>query len=88
MDEGGKAADEIDAHFFACRIERAGNGRKICHQRHGRHGDALVDDGDTVFALELLGGGHQLLGGGRQAVVDLTCHDVHVFVRARSKVEA
>ena len=52
------------------------------------HGDALVDNRDAVFALELLGGGHEVLCRGSEAVVDALRHDVDVLVHAAAQVQA
>ena len=50
--------------------------------RHRGDGNALVDDGDTVLALEVLGGLDQMLSRVRHVVVDLRAHAVEVLVTA------
>ena len=93
LDERGKAAHEVDPNFLGGVVERDGDGRQVlCLGRaadlcDGRDGDALVDDRDTVLALELLGRGHELLGRHGQAVVDALRHDVDVLVNAAAQVQ-
>ena len=50
--------------------------------RHRGDGNALVDDGDTVLALEVLGGLDQMLSRARHVVVDFRAHAVEVLVTA------
>ena len=91
--ERAEAAHEVDAHLFSGLVHGHGDGGEVVRARggadlgDGRDGDALVHDGDAVLALELLGRGHEVLGGGGHAVVHLACHDVDVGVRATSQVQ-
>ena len=93
MHEGGEAADEVDADLFARAVHGHGNGGEVvggygcAHLGNRGDGDALVDDGDAEFAFELLGGGHEVFGGGGHAVVDLRGQAVDVGVDAAAQVE-
>ena len=91
--ERAESADEVDAHFLAGLVHGHGDGGEVgrvgggADLGDGRDGDALVHDGDAVLALQLLGRGHELLGGRGHAVVHLARHDVDVGVRATSQVQ-
>ena len=76
--ERAESADEVDAHFLAGLVHGHGDGGDR---------DALVHDGDAELALQLLGRGHETLGGGGHAVVHLARHDVYIGVRATSQVQ-
>ena len=76
MNQGRETADEVNANFFGGLVHGLGDGRKVgfgngvAQLGDGSDRDALVDNGDAVLALELLGGGNQVLGGRGHAVVD------------------
>ena len=92
--ERREAADEIDAHLLAGAVHGHGHGREVVggHRgadlRDGGDRDALIHDGDAELALELLGGGYELLGGRGHAVVDLRGQLVHIGVHAATQVDA
>ena len=92
--ERGEAAHEVDAHLGAGLVHGHGDARQVgvghggADLGDGRDGDALVHDRDAELALELLGGGYQLLGGLRHLVVDLARHGVDVRIRAGAQVQA
>ena len=74
MHERGEAAHEVDAHLGAGLVHGHGDARQVgvghggADLGDGRDGDALVHDRDAELALELLGGGYQLLGGLRSGM--------------------
>ena len=91
--ERAESADEVDAHFLAGLVHGHGDGGEVGGVRggadlgDGSDRDALVHDGDAELALQLLGRGHETLGGGGHAVVHLARHDVYIGVRATSQVQ-
>ena len=92
--ERREAADEIDAHLLAGAVHGHGHGREVVggHRgadlRDGGDRDALIHDGDAELALELLGGGYELLGGRGHAVVNLGRQRIHIGVDAAAQVDA
>ena len=92
--ERGEAAHEVDAHLGAGLVHGHGDARQVgvghggANLGDGRDGDALVHDRDAELALELLGGGHQLLCGLRHLVVHLARHGVDIRIRAGAQVQA
>ena len=92
--ERRKAADEIDAHFGPSAIHGPRDGGEVvggyggADLSNGGDRNALVHDGDAELALELLGGGHQALGGRGHAVVHLARQRIHVGVHAAAQVDA
>ena len=93
MHERAETAHEVDAHFLARLVHGYGEWGEVGGVRggadlgDGSDRDALVHDGDAELALQLLGRGHETLGGGGHAVVHLARHDVYIGVRATSQVQ-
>ena len=58
------------------------------HQSHGGDGDALVDDGDAKFQLDLFTGGHQTFGVAADLVIDLPAGFHRVAVAAGEQGDA
>ena len=77
LHQGTEAADEIDAGLVRGPIEGFGHGTEIFRLTALRHngnrgdGDSLVDDRNTVKALDVLGGLDQVLGAAQDTVVNL-----------------
>ena len=88
LDERGEAAQVGDAERLSRAVEGMRDGGEVLilaargDLRHRGDGNALVDDGDTVLALEVLGGLDQMLSRVRHVVVDLRAHAVEVLVTA------
>lgn len=88
LDECGEAAQVIDAERLGRAVEGMRDGGEVLilaargDLRHRGDGNTLVDDGDTVLALEVLGGLDQMLSRVRHVVVDLRAHAVEVLVTA------
>ena len=70
------AADEVHAAGLGGPVHGVGKGNVVLrvaaagHQRHGGHGDALVDDGNTELPLNLLARPHQMLRPTADLVID------------------
>lgn len=88
LDERGEAAWVVDTEGLGRAVEGVRDGGEVLilaasgNLRHRGDGNALVDDGDTVLALEVLGGLDQMLSRVRHVVVDLRAHAVEVLVTA------
>lgn len=88
LDERGEAAQVVDAEGLGRTVEGMRDGGEVLilaasgDLRHRGDGNALVDDGDTVLALEVLGGLDQVLSRVRHVVVYLRAHAVEVLVTA------
>ena len=54
----------------------------------GGHRDALVRDGNAVLVLQVVCGLYEILGRGRDPVVDLVAHAAHVLVGAARQADA
>ena len=93
MYERREATDEINANLERGLIHGARNGGEIacggsCADLCNRGDrDALVHDGHTVFAFELVSCGNELLSCGGEAVVDLARDHVDFFMGATAQIE-
>ena len=93
VDQGGIAADEVDAHLLGGPLQGqsvtyripAGGGSQ---HGDGGHRDPLVDDGDAVFRLQLFAGAHQVLGAADDLLVDLLAGALDLPVRAVQQGDA
>ena len=89
MHEGGKAAEKINAQRFGGAIKCMSQRRQICCICAGgdvcnrRDRDALVGNGDSVFALKVAGNFHQMFRLPHNTLVNLLAHAVQIIVRAR-----
>ena len=94
VNQCGVAAQVIDAQGLGRAVKGVGQGHQVGvlagggDLRHGGNGDALVHNGDAVFALQALGRLDQVLRGGGDMVVHLGAHALKVLVRATHKRDA
>ena len=94
LHQRAETAHEVDAHGLGRTVHGLGKRREIpsaggrSKLGHGGDRDALVDDRDAVFALELVCHGHKTLSGVRKALVDLASHNVDVLIGAAHGVDA
>ena len=58
------------------------------HQSHGGDGNALIDDGDAEFQLDLFAGGHQTFGVAADLVIDLSAGFHRIAVAAGEQGDA
>ena len=94
LHQGGVAADEVDAAGLGrpihglCKgdVIRGVAGRR--HQSHGGDGNALIDDGDAEFQLDLFAGGHQTFGVAADLVIDLSAGFHRIAVAAGEQGDA
>ena len=88
LNQGGEAADEVDAAGLCRPVQGQGEGgivlrlRRRGHQGDRSDGNALVDDGDTEFFFDILPGLHQLFGVFCDFVIDFITGGVHIAVGA------
>ena len=91
LHQRGEAAHKVHAYFLASAIHGLRNGGQVVllHRcadlGNGRHGDALVDNGNAEFAFKLLGHGNQVLRSAGHAVVHLAGHGIHAAVAAAAQ---
>jgi hypothetical protein len=94
LHQGGKAADEVHAHFLGGSVQGQGYGGQVLaaaasgHDGYGRHGNALVDYGNAEFPLYVLAGLHQVLCRAAYLVVYLPAASVYIGIGAVQKAQA
>ena len=94
LHEGRESAKVIDAEGLGSAVERVRERGEVLFGaargdlRHRGNRDALVHDGNAVFALEALGRFHQMLGGRRHVVVDLGAHAAQILIGAAHERDA
>ena len=94
LHQSGVPADKVDAAGVGRPIQCHGEGHVVLgvaaprHQRHGRHGDALVDDGDTELALDVLTGAYQLLRAAADLVINFPAAAIRVLADAVQQGDA
>ena len=94
LHQGRVAADEVDAAGLGRPIHGLGEGDVIRgiagrrHQSHGGDGNALIDDGDAEFQLDLFAGGHQTFGVAADLVIDLPAGFHRIAVAAGEQGDA
>ena len=94
VDQGGVAADEVDAHRLGSPVQGLGKVDGGCRRAgpgdhgNGGDGDALVDDGDAILPGDVLAGLHQVLGIAADLIVDLLSGLVHIGVDAVQQGDA
>ena len=94
LDEGREAADEVDADFLGRAVHRLSN-RHVRVRLAGigcdgnwRDGDALVDDGDAIFCLDVLTRLDEEFRRLRDLVVHVLAELVDVRVRTVAQRDA
>ena len=94
VDEGGEAAEEVDAELGGGAVEGFaeldGGVLVVAFEEHGGggDGDAFVDDVDAEEGGGFFAGFDEVFGDGHDAVVDGGDHLFGVWVRAAAEVDA